>query len=154
MRVAEAAASAPRDHRLLADLRRGRRASSPVASSKTAVPGGTARHEVVAGLAVAPRPLAAAAGRGLEVVAVAEVAEGRLAGIDPQVDGAAAAAVAAVGAAAGNVGLAAERRRAVAAVTGANPDLDPVEEHRADCPMGARDVPPGRRRAPRGTGAG
>ena len=86
--------------------------------------------QVVAGLAVAARARPAAAGRRLEVVLVAEVAERRLAGVDAQVDRAAAAAVAAVRTAARHVRLAPERRRAVAAVAGADADLHAVEEHR------------------------
>ena len=81
-------------------------------------PGRDVEDEVVAGLAVPPRALAAAAGVGLEVVLVLEVAERRLAGVDAQVDRAAAAAVTAVGAAARDVGLAPERRGPVAAVAG------------------------------------
>ena len=73
--------------------------------------------QVVAGLAVPPRALAATAGRRLEVVLVLEVAERRLAGVDAQVDRAAAAAVAAVGPAARDVGL----RRKVAAPSPPSP---------------------------------
>ena len=61
---------------------------------------------------------------------VAEVAQGRLARRRPAGGRAAAAAVAAVGAAARDVGLAAERRGPVAAVAGMDPDLHAVKEHR------------------------
>ena len=93
----------------------------------------TRRHledQVVAGLAVATRLRAATAGRGLEVVAVLEVAQRRLAGVDAQVDRAAAPAVAAVGSAARDVRLLAEGRGPVTAIAGADPDLHAVEEHR------------------------
>ena len=79
--------------------------------------------QVVAGLAVLSLSEATAAGRGLEVVGVAEVAQARLAGVDGQVDGTAAAAVAAVGTAAGYVGLTPERGSAVTAVAAVDEDL-------------------------------
>ena len=86
--------------------------------------------QVVAGLAVAARALAASARRRLEVALGLEVAERRLAGIDREVDGAAATAVTAVGTAARDVRLASEGRGPVAAVAGTDPDLHAVEEHR------------------------
>ena len=91
--------------------------------------GSAGRHgqdEVVAGLAMTARAGAAAAGGRSKVMGVAEVAQRRLPGIDAEGQRAAASAVAAVRAAARNVGLTPERRRAVAAVTGPDPDLDPV----------------------------
>ncbi len=129
VRVAEAAAAAARDHRLLAggDEVGDQRAGLVVEDGRA---GRDVEDEVVAGLAVAPRPLAAAAGRRLEVVLIPEVAQRRLAGIDAQVDRAAAAAVAAVGTAARDVRLAPEGRGPVAAVAGTDPDLHAVEEHR------------------------
>jgi integrase len=63
---------------------------------------------------------------------ITEFAEGRLARIDAQGDGSAAAAIAAVGTTARDVGLASERGRAVTAVTGTHEDSDLVEEHRGD----------------------
>src|SRR5207237_7772471 len=99
---------------------------------------------------VAPRPLAAAARRRLEMALLAEVAEGRLAGVDPEVNGAAAAAVAAVGAAARNVRLAAERRGAVTARAGLDEDLDAVEKHQADCRIRSVDARSPRIAAPSG----
>ena len=109
------------------------------------VDGGAGRDvedQVVAGLAVAARPRAAAAGRRPEVVAVVEVAKGRLAGVDPEVDRAAAAAVAAVGTAARDVRLLPEGRGPVAAIAGADPDLHAVEEHRGHSRTGCRRPPP------------
>ena len=94
------------------------------------------------------------AGRRLEVVPVVEVAQRRLAGVHPQEDRPAASAVAAVGAAARDVGLLAEGRRTVTAVAGVDPDLDAVEEHRGivarsgePCPRRATEVRPRGRRA-------
>ena len=125
--------------------------SSPVASSSTPVPGGTARTRSSPDLPwrLAPRPLAP--GLGPEVVLVAEVEERRQAGIDPQHDAAAPAAVAAVGAAPRDVRLAPKRGGTVPAVAGADPDLDAVEEHRGDCRTGAdrgRSAEADRDRAP------
>ena len=120
-------------------------------------PGRDGEEQVVTGLAVALLALAAAARRRPEVVLVAEVVERRLAGIDPQVDRAAASAVAAVGSAARHVGLPAHRRRAVAARTGAHEDPDVVEEHRGDCRTRPGAGPRADRRAvraPRSTAAG
>ena len=73
-----------------------------------------------------PRP----PGRRPEMVPVVEVAQRRLAGIDPEMDRTAAAAIAAVGTAARHVGLLPEGRGPVAAIAGADPDLHAVEEHR------------------------
>ncbi len=86
-------------------------------------------HQVVARLAVLLLAGAAAAGRGLEVVGVAEVAQARLARIDGQVDGTAPAAVAAVGAAARHVGFVPERGRSIAAVAASDPDSNSVKKH-------------------------
>ena len=96
--------------------------------------GRNAHHEVMARRTVAPRPLAPTAGRRLEVMAVLEVAQGRLAGVHREVHRTASTAIPAVGSAARDVRLAPEGRRAVAAVTGAGVDLDAVEEHRGHCP--------------------
>ena len=135
--VAQAAAASARDHDLLADRDE---VGDQLAAREVDDPGaGRDRQvQVLASLAVPLRPLAAAAGRRREGVPVAEVMEGRLAGVDPQVDRAAPAAVPAVGAAARNVRLAAHRGRAVTAGTGANRDADIVEEHRRHC----RTAPP------------
>ena len=131
MRVAEAAAPAAGDHRGLAGHDEvGEQAARLVVECRRARR--DVEVQVVAGRAVAPGPLAAAAGRRPEVVLVAEVAERRLAGVDAEVDRPATAAVAAVGAAARDVRLAPERRRSVTARAGRHPDLDAVEEHRAD----------------------
>jgi hypothetical protein len=129
--VAEAAAPAARDHDLLV----GRDEIAEQLSGGVLIdrrPGRYREDQVVTGPAVALRARASPAGDRPEVVGVAEVAEGRLAGVDPQIDRATPAAVAAVGAAARDVGLAPECRGAVSAVTGAHPDLDAVEEHRPD----------------------
>ena len=85
--------------------------------------------EVVAGRAVPPGSLATAAGGRLEVVLVSKVPERRLARVDAEVDRSASTAVASIRTAAWNVGFSAERRRPVAAVSGANEDRDAVEEH-------------------------
>jgi hypothetical protein len=128
--VAEAAAAGPGHDDLLAG-------GDEVGDQGTAVvlvdrrPRGHRQVDVLAGLAVAPRSGAATTWRGPEVMGVAEVTQGGLAGVDAQIDGAAAAAVAAVGAAARNVRLAAEGRGPVAAVAGTDPDLHAIEEHRA-----------------------
>ncbi len=134
MRVAEAAAAAARDGRLLPR-------SDEVGDERTGLvidDGGSGRDlqdEVVAGLAVAARLRAPAARLGLEVMAVLEVAQRGQPGIDPQEDGAAPTAVATVGAAARDVRLLAEGRGPVTAVAGTDPDLHAVEEHRGHCPM-------------------
>ena len=110
-------------------------------------PGRDVEGQVVAGLAVPPGARAATTGRRPEVVPVVEVAKGRLAGVDPKVDRAATTAVAAVGSAARDVRLLPEGRGPVATITGADPDLHAVEEHRGHSRTGVRD-PGVRRRAP------
>jgi hypothetical protein len=87
--------------------------------------------QVVAGLAVPARALAPAAGRRSKVVPVLEVAQGRLARVDAQLDRRAATAITAVGAAARHVRLTPEGRGSVAAVAGTERDLHAVEEHPA-----------------------
>ena len=131
--VAEPAATAAGDHHLLSggdqigeELVRG------VVEDRGA--GRNAHHEVMARRTVAPRALAPTAVRRLEVVAVLEVAQGRLAGIHGEVHRTASTAIPAVRSAARDVRLAPEGRRAVAAVTGTDVDLDAVEEHRGHCP--------------------
>ena len=112
------------------------------------MPGGTARYRSSPALPWrfwrSPRP----PGRRREVVLEAEVVERRLAGVDAQVHGAAAAAVAAVGTAARDVGLAAHGGGSVTAGAGTHGDADIVEEHQADCRTG-----PTRRPGGRGVGA-
>ena len=129
MRVAQAAAAATRDHRFLAD-----RDEIRDEGIGRVVEHGRARwdleDQVVAGLAVPAGAGPATARSRLEVVAVLEVAQRRLARVDAEDDGAAATAVTAVRAAARDVGLAPEGRRAVATRAGMHPDLDAVEEHR------------------------
>ena len=66
---------------------------------------------------------------GFELGVEAEVDERVLGGRRDDVDGAAAAAVAAVGTAAGDELLAAEAQAAVAAVAGRDLDVDFVDEH-------------------------
>jgi hypothetical protein len=83
------------------------------------------------------RPRAAAAGRGLEVVAVLEVAERRLPGIDAKIDRPAPTAVAAIGTATRDVRLLAEGRGPIASIAGADPDLHAVEEHQGNSRMGS-----------------
>ena len=129
--VAETAATAARDHRLLTD-------GDEVADQLAGVvvvdgrAGGHLEVEVRAGLAVSTGLRAATAGRRLEVMPEPEVPQGRLAGIDAQVDRAAASAVAAIRTAARHVGLLAEGRGPVAAVAGTDPDLHAVEEHQEE----------------------
>ena len=129
--VAEAAPAAAGDLSASCPASTRSATSSPVASSKIAVPGGTVRTRSSPARPCLrdpdPRPPAV----GPEVMGVAEVAQGRLAGVDLQADRAAAAAVAAVRAAARDVGLPPERRGTVAAVAGMDPDLHAVKEHRA-----------------------
>ena len=116
----------------------------------TAVPGGTARYRSSPALPWrfwrSPRP----PGVGAEVVLEAEVVERGLADVDAQVDRAAASAVAAVGSAAGDVGLAAHGGCPVTAGTGTHGDADIVEEHRAivaRAPGAAGNAPTGRARS-------
>ena len=127
--VAEPAASTARDDRLLAGGDEVAQRGLPISSSKMAVPGGTSRTRSSPALPWrrerSPRPPEVA----LKWWLVLEVAERGLARIDPQVDGPAPAAIAAVGTAARNVGLLPEGRRTVAARAGTNPDLYAVEEH-------------------------
>ena len=87
-------------------------------------------HEVGAAGAVAlvARPVLARLGPAVRVVAVRE--QRRHVAVGLQVDVAAGAAVAAVGPALGDVGLAPERHRARAAVAAAEVDLDDVDERR------------------------
>ncbi len=71
----------------------------------------------------------------------AEVVERGLPGVHAQVHGTATTTVAAVGAAAGDMGLVAHGGGSVTAGTGTHGDADIVEEHRGDCrtaPAGAR----------------
>ena len=137
VRVAEPATTAARDHHLLAGGDQvGEELVGGVVEDRGA--GRNADHEVMARRTVAPRPLAPAAGRRLEMVAVLEVAQGRLAGVHREVHRTASTAIPAVGSAARDVRLAPEGRRAVAAVTGADVDLDAVEEHRGHCPTARR----------------
>ena len=146
--VAEAAPPAAGDHRGLAD----RHEVGDQGTGLVVVDGRAGRNvedEVVAGLAVPPGARAAAAGRRPEVVPVVEVAQRRLAGIDPQVDGSAATAVAAVGSAARDVGLLPEGRGPVAAIAGADPDLHAVEEHRGHSRTLRGRVPVGAQRGAR-----
>src|SRR5690348_7167832 len=141
MRVAKAAATTPRDHRLLA----GRHEIGQQRPRRIVKDGRTRRDvedQVIAGLAMAARALTAPAGGRLEVVLVLEVTQRRLASIDVQVDGPTASAVTTVRTAAGNVRLLAEGRGPVATIAGADPDLHAVEEHRGHSRMGS-----GRRRA-------
>ena len=129
MRVAQAAPAAAGDHGPLAARDQvGDQLAGRVVVDRGA--GRDGQDEVVAGLAVAPRALAATAGRRLEMLLDLEVAQRRLAGVHLEVDRAAATAVAAVGAAARDVRLAPERRGPVTAVAGADPDRHAVEEHR------------------------
>ena len=131
--VAEPAAAAAADHHLLAGGDQiGKELVGGVVEDRGA--GRNAHHEVMARRTVAPRPLAPAAVRRLEVVAVLEVAQGRLARVHREVHRTASTAIPAVGSAARDVRLAPEGRRAVAAVTGTDVDLDAVEEHRGHCP--------------------
>ncbi len=154
--VAEPAASAARDRRRLAGRDQvGEQLARRVVQH--ARPGRHLQHEVLAGLPVPLRARAPAAWLGLEVVLEAEVEERREAGVDAEHDAPAAAAVAAVGPAPRDVGLPAERRGPIAAVSGADPDLDEVEEHGSDCRTGTGDrprAPPGRRSRARGRPAG
>ena len=85
----------------------------------------------VAALAFAP----AARGRP-EMVLVAKITQRGLAGVHPQMNGAAATAVSAVWATPRNVSLLAKRRGSVTARAGADPDLHAIEKHCLDCRMG------------------
>ena len=125
----EPATTAARDHRALTDGDEVRQQLAGLVEVDRGA-GRDVEGQVVAGPAVPPRARAPAAGGRPEVVPMVEVAQGRLPGIDPQVDRAATTAVAAVGAAARDVRLLPEGRGPVATVTGADPDLHAVEEHR------------------------
>ena len=83
VRVAEAAAPAAGDHRALADGDEVRQ-QLPGLVGVDRRAGRDVEGQVVAGLAVPAGPRAATAGRRPEMVPVVEVAEGGLAGIDPQ----------------------------------------------------------------------
>jgi hypothetical protein len=132
MRVAETAAPAARDHRLLSYGHEvGQELAGLVAIDRG--PGRNVEDQVVARLAVTAGTRAAATGRRPEMVSVAEIAERRLARVDTKVDRASASAVTAVRAAAWDVCLLPEGRGPVAAVAGADPDLHAVEEHRPNC---------------------
>ena len=90
------------------------------------------QEEIAAGLAMTARARSPAARRGLEMMSVLEVTQRGLAGVDANVDRAAAAAIAAIGAPSWHVRLVAERGRAVAAATRTHADLDAVNEHQPD----------------------
>ena len=138
VRVAEPAAAAARDHRRLADGDEVRQ-QLPGLVEVDRGPGRDVEGQVVAGPAVTSGAGPPAAGGGPEVMPVVEVAEGRLAGIDPQEDRAAAAAVAAIRSTAWDVRLLPEGRGPVATITGADPDLHAVEEHRGHSRTGELD---------------
>ncbi len=143
VRVAEPAATAAGDHRALADRDQVRheRAGLVVVDRRA---GRHVEDQVVAGPTVPSRLRSAATRRRAEVVPMIEVAQGRLAGIDPKVDRPPATAVAAVGTAARNVRLLAEGRGPVTTIAGADPDLHAVEEHQPHSRTARR---PGRRAA-------
>ena len=135
-RVAAAAGPAARHRDLLP------RAHEVVARAVPAHDLRAGRHghdQRVAVRAVALRPLAVAAAVGAEVRAAAEALEIAQVVVAAQHDVAPAAAVAAVGAALGDVGLAAEGQAAVAARSGAHLDPGTVVEH----PSRVRRAPPG-----------
>jgi hypothetical protein len=128
-RVAKPPPGRPGRHRLLAS----RHEVGHEGVVRVVVYGRPGRHvqpEILARLAVALGTLPSSAGLALEVVPVLEVAQGGLAGIHAEVDRASPPTVPAIRAATGDVGLPAERRRAGPAVTGVDPDLHPVQEHR------------------------
>jgi len=137
MGVAEAAPPAASDHRGLADGDEIRDQGARVVV-EDGRPGRNVEGELVARRAVPPRPFAATARGGLEVVLVTEIAKRRLTGVDSDVDRPASAAVAAIGSAARDMRFLTERRRAVAARSGLDEDLDAVEEHRGHCRIGPR----------------
>ena len=95
----------------------------------TCVPGGHAHDHRLAVGAVALRAPPVAAAVGAEVDAAAEGLQVAHRVVDAQDDVAAAAAVAAVGAALGDVRLAAEREGAVAAGARADLEVGAVGEH-------------------------
>src|SRR5207244_6779573 len=104
-------------------------------------PGRDGENEVGTRLAVSPRACPPATGSGLEAVAVPEVPERRLTGVDAQEHRAASSAVATVGTAAGDMRLAPEGRGSVASRAGPDPDRHPVEEHLPGLSHGPRDAP-------------
>ena len=122
MDVAEATASAPGHHDLLAD----RDEVGDQAARAHVDDGRAGRYreiQVLARLAVLALALARTARRGGEVVLVAEVMERGLAGIDSQVDRAAAPAVAPIGTTTRDMGLTAHGGCAITARAGAHPDF-------------------------------
>ena len=126
--VAEAVLAAPRHEHALAGPDEVRQQ----VTGCVVVDGGARRDrqdQVRARLPVAARTRTAAAGVGPEMVVEPVLAERGLAGIDDEVDGATPAAIATVRTAPGDVGLAPERGRPVAAVAGAQPDRGPVKKH-------------------------
>ena len=133
--VAEAAAAATRDERRLADGDEVRQQLPGLIRIDRGA-GRDVEVEVLAGRAMAPCPRSASAGRRPEVMAMTEVAQRRLAGIDAEIHRAAATAVAAVGSTAWDVRLLPEGRGPVATIAGADPDLHAVEEHRRHSRMG------------------
>ena len=93
------------------------------------VPGGTCDQQVLAARARAVAGAAVVAALGAELGVVAQGKQGVLMGDGDEDDVAAVAADAAVGAAPGDVGLAAEADAAAAAVAALDEDLDPIDEH-------------------------
>ena len=126
--VAEAAAAATSDHQ---DLFAGHEIAEQLAARffEDHRSGRNLQDAIVARLAVLALAGATTAGHSLEVVGVSVVAQAGLSRIDGQRYRTAAAAVAAIRTAAGDMSLAPERRGAVAAVAAANPDLDLIEKH-------------------------
>ena len=136
--VAQPAAPAAGDHHPLAggDEVRDQVAAALVEDA------GPRRHgqlELGPGLAMPPRSAAAAAGTGLEVVLEAEVRQGRLPGVDAQVDRSATAAISAIRPAPRDVRFASERRGTVATVAGPDEDRHTVKEHRGHRSSGSID---------------
>ena len=128
MGVAEAAPAATRSQRHLA---RGDEIGEQLARGvvEDGRSGRHVEHEVVARLAMPARAFATPARSCTEVMLVPEVTKGCLTRVDAKPDRATPAAVAAIRSPARNVCLAPEGRGARAAVAGAQPDLDLVEEH-------------------------
>ena len=125
--VAESAATAARDHRLLAD---GDEVGEQLAGLVVEDRGARRNVDRTRSSPAAPwrrAPLAATAGCRLEVMLEAEVAQRRLAGIDRAGRPSRPTAIPAVGSAARNVRLAPERRCPVTARAGLDEDLDAVE---------------------------
>src|SRR5439155_2917042 len=111
--VTETAAPAARDHDLLVA---GHEVRDQLAVREDRGARRDWQHDVAAGLAVPARAAALPAGVGPEVVLEAVIDEGRLAGIDAQVDGSAATSVATIRSAARDVGLTPEARCPVPAI--------------------------------------